>query len=168
MANFIRFGWIRAVNNNLIKSISTKSPKLPVPFSIARCVNTSAKPPQANTGTTTPTIVNPITTDTQAITETDKSENWISYGMNEENKWWDRFSMHSTIFMGWSVCIIFGSTLFAYMPDLRDREWTTREAYLQLRYREENGLPLVDPNLIDPAKITLPTDEELGDTEIII
>ncbi|KAK0178944.1 hypothetical protein PV327_007781 [Microctonus hyperodae] len=168
MASFIRFGFIRAVNNNLIKSISTKSPKLPLSSSLVRCVNTSSKPPQANTGTSTSSIVNPITTDTHALEETNKSEDWISYGMSEEDKWWDRFSMHSTIFMGYSVCIIFGGTLLAYMPDMRDHEWTAREAYLQLRYREENGLPLVDPNLIDPAKIILPTDEELGDTEVII
>lgn len=43
-----------------------------------------------------------------------------------------------------------------------------REAYLQLHRREKLGLPLVDKNLIDPAKIELPSDEELGDTEIII
>lgn len=48
------------------------------------------------------------------------------------------------------------------------REWAQREAYLELARREAAGLPLVDPNLIDPSKIELPTDEELGDTEIII
>jgi NADH dehydrogenase (ubiquinone) 1 beta subcomplex subunit 11 len=30
------------------------------------------------------------------------------------------------------------------------------------------GLPLIDRNLIDPSKINLPSDEELGDAEIVI
>ena len=48
--------------------------------------------------------------------------------------------------------------------------WTQREAYLELARREANGLPLIDPNLVPPEKMKkyLPTDEELGDTEIII
>jgi NADH dehydrogenase (ubiquinone) 1 beta subcomplex subunit 11 len=29
-------------------------------------------------------------------------------------------------------------------------------------------LPLIDPNLIDPAKMKLPSKEEIGDQEIII
>lgn len=47
-------------------------------------------------------------------------------------------------------------------------DWAQREAYLQLRHREAEGLPLIDPNLVDPEKIELPDDEELGKTEIII
>ena len=47
-------------------------------------------------------------------------------------------------------------------------DWVAREARLELHRREKLGLPLVDKNYIDPAKIELPSDEELGDTEIII
>lgn len=50
----------------------------------------------------------------------------------------------------------------------REKDWTQREAYLQLHRREKLGLPLVDKNYIDPAKIELPSDEELGDTDIVI
>jgi len=41
---------------------------------------------------------------------------------------------------------------------------------LELARREANGLPLIDPNLVPPEKLLpyLPTDEELGDTEVII
>lgn len=47
-------------------------------------------------------------------------------------------------------------------------DWAQREAFLQLRKREAEGLPLIDPNLVDAEKIELPSDEELGNTEIII
>lgn len=50
----------------------------------------------------------------------------------------------------------------------RDHAWAQREAYLELERREKAGLPLIDPNMIDPAKIPLPSDEELADFEIII
>lgn len=56
----------------------------------------------------------------------------------------------------------------SYMPDLNLRDWATREAFLELRRREAAGLPLIDPNLVPPENIVLPTDEELGDTDIII
>lgn len=48
------------------------------------------------------------------------------------------------------------------------KDWAHREAYLQLREREAKGLPLVDPNYVDPSKIELPSDEELKDKAIII
>ena len=48
--------------------------------------------------------------------------------------------------------------------------WAVREAFLEIERREKNGLPLVDPELIPVEKIKsqLPSDEELGDTDIII
>lgn len=50
----------------------------------------------------------------------------------------------------------------------RLRDWAHREAYFAIREREENGLPLLDPNYVDLSKIQLPTEEELADFEIII
>lgn len=47
-------------------------------------------------------------------------------------------------------------------------DWVKRESYIELRRREAAGLPLVDKNLIPLENIELPTDEELGDAEIII
>ena len=49
-----------------------------------------------------------------------------------------------------------------------DRAWEKREALLEIARREQLGLPLIDPNFVDPSKIHLPTDEELGDFDIII
>ena len=48
------------------------------------------------------------------------------------------------------------------------KDWAHREAYLAIRAREAAGLPHIDPNMVDPANIVLPSDEELGDFEIII
>lgn len=93
---------------------------------------------------------------------------WVSYGFSEENEEEDRHTLHVTMFVLVTIVFVLGFTVMAYLPDVRGRDWAQREAYLQLRYREEHGLPLIDPNLIDPSKIILPSDEELGDTEIII
>jgi NADH dehydrogenase (ubiquinone) 1 beta subcomplex subunit 11 len=93
---------------------------------------------------------------------------WISYGFDNENEIYDRHTLHVTMFVVVTIVIVLGTTLFAYLPDVKNKDWAQREAYMRLRYREENGLPLIDPNLVDPSKIILPTDEELGDTEIII
>lgn len=93
---------------------------------------------------------------------------WVSYGFSEENEAEDRHTLHVTLFVVITIVFVLGGTVMGYLPDVRGRDWAQREAYLQLRYREEHGLPLIDPNLIDPSKIILPSDEELGDTEIII
>lgn len=76
--------------------------------------------------------------------------------------------MHSAFFFSVTLCIVFGGFVFTYYPDVMLRDWAQREAYLELRRREAQGLPRIDRNLIDPSKIVLPSDEELGDTEIII
>lgn len=55
-----------------------------------------------------------------------------------------------------------------YFPDHRMRDWTAREAYIELARREALGLPLIDRNLVPPENVNLPSDEELGDFENII
>uniref|UniRef100_A0A6M2DZ28 NADH dehydrogenase [ubiquinone] 1 beta subcomplex subunit 11, mitochondrial n=1 Tax=Xenopsylla cheopis TaxID=163159 RepID=A0A6M2DZ28_XENCH len=76
--------------------------------------------------------------------------------------------MHCVFFFSITLCIVFGGFAWTYAPDHSLRHWAQREAFLELRRREELGLPLIDKNLVDPSQIVLPTDEELGDTEIII
>ena len=46
--------------------------------------------------------------------------------------------------------------------------WATREAYLLLKEREESGVFPISKDLIDPQKVQLPSDEELGDIDIRI
>lgn len=103
---------------------------------------------------------------TDVIRQTDK--NWVSYGFDQRSKSMDRVVLHMIFFASVSVMLVTGTFYLAYLPDYSLHDWALREGYLELRRREEAGLPLIDPNLIDPAKITLPSDEELGDTNIII
>lgn len=58
--------------------------------------------------------------------------------------------------------------MFAYMPDYNYKNWAEREAFLELRRREDLGLPLIDPNYIPLDSIKLPSEEDLGDIEIVI
>ena len=53
-----------------------------------------------------------------------------------------------------------------YMYDQGKVDWSHREAMILLRERENAGIFPIDKNFVDPAKLELPTDEELGDTEI--
>ncbi|XP_049857818.1 NADH dehydrogenase [ubiquinone] 1 beta subcomplex subunit 11, mitochondrial [Schistocerca gregaria] len=97
-----------------------------------------------------------------------EEKNWISYGFDMKDKEEDRNAMNSTMFFSVTLCLVVGSFIWAYSPDYQNRDWAQREAFLEIRRREALGLPHIDPNLIDPDKVVLPTDEELGDTEIII
>ncbi|XP_970004.1 NADH dehydrogenase [ubiquinone] 1 beta subcomplex subunit 11, mitochondrial [Tribolium castaneum] len=101
-------------------------------------------------------------------TEKVEHKNWVSYGFDAKGKESDRTAMHSIMFASVTLCLVCGGYFMMYAPDYNLKDWSQREAFLELRRREKMGLPLVDPNLIDPAKIQLPSDEELGDTEIII
>ena len=46
--------------------------------------------------------------------------------------------------------------------------WTQREAYLLLKEREDAGIFPISKDFIDPEKVILPSDEELGDIDILI
>lgn len=112
---------------------------------------------------TTPSLYDGVKEETKPV-----KRKWVSYGFSAEDEAEDRHALHQTMFVTVTIVMVLGITVMAYLPDVRNKDWAQREAYLQIRYREEHGLPLVDPNMIDPSKIILPTDEELGDTEIII
>ncbi|XP_022917916.1 NADH dehydrogenase [ubiquinone] 1 beta subcomplex subunit 11, mitochondrial [Onthophagus taurus] len=122
-----------------------------------RCISTSKK----NSDTAT---VDAESKSTTSVT----TKNWVSYGFDRKDEAEDRRGMHSTFFFSVTLCLVFGGFFWAYTPDYNLRDWSQREAFLELRRREKLGLPLVDANLVDPKKIQLPSDEELGDTEIII
>ncbi|XP_011505982.1 PREDICTED: NADH dehydrogenase [ubiquinone] 1 beta subcomplex subunit 11, mitochondrial [Ceratosolen solmsi marchali] len=95
-------------------------------------------------------------------------KNWVSYGFSEESEKLDKQIMHFSFFITISICLTLGGYILIYLPDFKMKDWAQREAYLELRRRENGGLPPIDPNLIDPSKFLLPSDEELGDSEIII
>jgi len=75
---------------------------------------------------------------------------------------------NNLMFFGITVFIVINSFILTYFPDAHMRDWCHREAFIELARREALGLPLVDKNLVPPENINLPTDEELGDFEIII
>lgn len=64
--------------------------------------------------------------------------------------------------------MVIGGAIWGYAPDPLLRDWAQREAFLTLRRREAAGLEPISRDYVDPASITLPSDEELGDTNIII
>ncbi|GFQ64662.1 uncharacterized protein TNCT_712801 [Trichonephila clavata] len=100
--------------------------------------------------------------------ETKNPKSWISYGYDEEDYELDRHQHKVVNFLVLTVLLCGATFIIAYIPDIRGKDWIYREAYLQMHRREKLGLPLVDKNYIDPEKIELPSDEELGDTDIII
>ncbi|XP_057320738.1 NADH dehydrogenase [ubiquinone] 1 beta subcomplex subunit 11, mitochondrial [Microplitis mediator] len=167
MANLVRLSTNQLLRSGLLKSF-VKTRQLPKPVSTPqlaaipslRFINTSSKPPQAQSDTSSP-----VTQTSHEVTET---KHWISWGFHEEEEWLDRMLTHANFFFSITLIIVGGGFIFCYLPDPKCRNWAQREAYLVLRYREDHGLKPIERNLIDPSKFTLPTDEELGDTEVII
>lgn len=105
-------------------------------------------------------------TNVQACPATPKPKStWQPYGFGRDEVE-DRIHMHLMFFFGISVCVVGIVFYAAYSPTTHD--WEQREAFFELRRREKLGLPAIDPNYVDPNTIDLPSDEELGDTEIII
>ncbi|GIY73712.1 complex I-ESSS [Caerostris darwini] len=100
--------------------------------------------------------------------ETKNPKFWVSYGYDEENYEKDRHDHKVINFMLLTVLVCGGTFIVAYSPDIYNQDWTNREAYIRMNERKKLGLPYVDKNYIDPEKIELPSDEELGDTEIIL
>lgn len=98
----------------------------------------------------------------------DTQRNWVSYGFDENDRATDENYAHLIFFTTISVVMVGCGFFLAYKPDNLLRDWSSREAFLELRRREALGLPLIDPNYVDPATIVLPSEEELKDVEIII
>ncbi|KAG8447326.1 hypothetical protein GDO86_014696 [Hymenochirus boettgeri] len=72
----------------------------------------------------------------------------------------DLWNMRLVFFFGFSLCLVLGSVYVYYQPDYGMRQWARREAERQLIQREALGLPSIDPNYYDPAKIILPPEDE--------
>ncbi|XP_006864297.1 PREDICTED: NADH dehydrogenase [ubiquinone] 1 beta subcomplex subunit 11, mitochondrial isoform X2 [Chrysochloris asiatica] len=71
----------------------------------------------------------------------------------------DTWNMRVVFFFGFSIVLVLGSTFVAYLPDYRMREWARREAERLVKYREANGLPIMESNCFDPSKIQLPEED---------
>lgn len=90
-----------------------------------------------------------------------KPRNWISYGYSEENIETDRDTHAFIMFCLMSICVVGICFFVGYAPDLKEADWSHREAYLELARREKRGLPLIDKEFIPVERINLPSEEEL-------
>ncbi|XP_045623880.1 NADH dehydrogenase [ubiquinone] 1 beta subcomplex subunit 11, mitochondrial [Procambarus clarkii] len=131
-----------------------------------RVVGISTSKKNKDTITIADTLVEQEKSKTETAVPT--SKNWISWGFSYESETEDNTLMHLSFLFGVTLCLVTTGFYWAYLPDYRMVNWAQREAYLELRRREELGLPLIDPNLIDAEKMDLPSDEDLGSTEIVI
>lgn len=96
------------------------------------------------------------------------TKNWVSYGFSTTNQTEDRNSMKSSFFFSVTLCLVWGTLIWAYLPDIHLRDWSQREAYLELRRREAAGLDPISRDFVNADQIVLPSEEELADMEIII
>uniref|UniRef100_A0A8D8PLG8 NADH dehydrogenase [ubiquinone] 1 beta subcomplex subunit 11, mitochondrial n=1 Tax=Cacopsylla melanoneura TaxID=428564 RepID=A0A8D8PLG8_9HEMI len=129
--------------------------------SISRWISTSNKKSDVSATASADTSI-------EACEVKHEKRHWQSYGFDSKDELNDLNVMHSHGFFFISIGLCVSIFILAYRPDIHLHDWAEREAFLELRRREKLGLPLIDPNYVDPATIVLPTDEELGDTPIII
>lgn len=114
----------------------------------------------------TATVACPSTTKTESNVATNK--NWVSYGFDYKDEANDRSSMKGSFFFSVTLCLVWGTFIWSYLPDTQYRDWSQRQGFLELRRREAAGLEPISRNYFDESSIQLPSDEELGKTEIII
>jgi len=95
---------------------------------------------------------------------------WFAQVSHDEYRDWRQFHGYAWVIF---TCLTMWTTLFMWLmkPDWPNaKEWSRREAHLELARRQKAGLPLISKDLIDPDKVlpTLPSDEELRDFPINI
>ncbi|XP_017493790.1 PREDICTED: NADH dehydrogenase [ubiquinone] 1 beta subcomplex subunit 11, mitochondrial-like, partial [Rhagoletis zephyria] len=136
-----------------------------------RCINTTKK----NKDHHTIDIYDPDYVDTKKpegpktakeFADVKSQKNWISYGFDFIDPANDRSLMNFTFFTMITMGFVVFTYIIYYFPDFVLHDWAIREGFLELDRRERLGLPLIDRNLVDPATLDLPTDEELGDYKV--
>lgn len=100
--------------------------------------------------------------------KTAATKNWVSYGFDFRDEATDRSAMRASYFFSVTLCLVWGTFVWAYLPDPQLRSWAQREGHLTLRARELAGQEPISPHYVDPASVQLPSEEELQDVEIII
>jgi NADH dehydrogenase (ubiquinone) 1 beta subcomplex subunit 11 len=106
--------------------------------------------------------------DISAWVKNEESKNWFGYGWVPFDKKLDKIEMHLATAALTAVTII-PIVYFNYRRDgYAKKHWSRREAMLCLIEREKAGVPYIDRNFVDPAKLELPTDEELNGAEVMI
>ncbi|XP_033746415.1 NADH dehydrogenase [ubiquinone] 1 beta subcomplex subunit 11, mitochondrial-like [Pecten maximus] len=97
----------------------------------------------------------------------DSPKNYVSFGWDEVDHEFDKFTHNMTFFTGITLMVIM-MFFFSYCPDHRLKNWSMREAHLELQRREKLGLPLIDRNLVDSSKIMLPSEEDLEGVKVLL
>uniref|UniRef100_A0A182Q0I3 NADH dehydrogenase [ubiquinone] 1 beta subcomplex subunit 11, mitochondrial n=1 Tax=Anopheles farauti TaxID=69004 RepID=A0A182Q0I3_9DIPT len=149
---------VRLTNQTLVRSLVNHS------LRSARLISSSQK----NRDAATIEIPKKAAAPSSAATTAATGKNWISYGFDRKDETNDRSALNSSFFFTVTLCLVLGSAYWAYVPDPQLQDWSQREAYLELRRREAAGLEPISKDFVDPAQIVLPSDEELGNTEIVI
>lgn len=129
-----------------------------------RLISTSQK----NKETATINVSSAPSATKQEASAVAEDKNWVSYGFDFRDKANDRSAMKSSYFFAVTMCLVWGTFIWSYVPDPQLRDWAQREGYLVLREREAAGLEPISKDYIDVNSIALPSDEDLADTEIII
>jgi len=93
---------------------------------------------------------------------------WQDMGFDERDREFDATAAHDTFFSAVTIFLCGSLIVLLYNPDTHQRDWAQREAYIRLAEREKLNLPPVDKYLIDPSRIILPTDEEIGEYPIVV
>jgi len=97
----------------------------------------------------------------------EKDKGWVSKGVYYHDRDADFKHYHIITFLTMAF-MIYGAWWFWYKPDFRQKRWAMREAFLVLRERERQGLDPIIKDYVDPAKLELPTEEELEGVELIL
>ncbi|RMZ96345.1 NADH dehydrogenase [ubiquinone] 1 beta subcomplex subunit mitochondrial [Brachionus plicatilis] len=92
----------------------------------------------------------------------------IFYGFDANDEAKDKVVAHFFTFTAFLGFFFVPFLMFYYYPDYKTNDWCYREAYLEISRREKAGLPLVDPDYVPSEQINLPSEEDIGDTEIIL
>lgn len=92
----------------------------------------------------------------------------MSWGFDRKDREYDNNVLHATAFWSISVCMVVVGFIWGYAPDPLLRDWAQREAFLVLRRREAAGEEPISRDYVEASLVQLPSDEELGNTEIII
>uniref|UniRef100_A0A1B6FHV7 NADH dehydrogenase [ubiquinone] 1 beta subcomplex subunit 11, mitochondrial n=1 Tax=Cuerna arida TaxID=1464854 RepID=A0A1B6FHV7_9HEMI len=147
-------------------SVFRRISSVPQCLSNVRAISTSNKKNDTTT-TVEPTAVQAEENKTVGLAPP-KKKFFYDYGFSGKTEEEEHNRMHAMFFAYITVGFVFSGFYIYYKPSSNMHDWALREAYLELRRREQLGLPLIDPNYVDPSTVYLPSDEELGDTEIII
>lgn len=96
------------------------------------------------------------------------AKNWVSYGFDFRDEAEDRSATRASYFFSITLCLVWGTFVWAYLPDPQLRDWAQREGHLALRQREAAGVEPISRDYVNAALIKLPTEAELEGVEIII